>query len=62
LRKIIAAFMNSVRGLFFAAQSERAVRQELVVLALAVPVASYLSRNPFVWAVLVGSILLITSH
>jgi diacylglycerol kinase (ATP) len=59
LRKIIAAFMNSVKGLYCAAQSERAVRQELAVIVLAVPIASYLSPNAFVWAVLVGSILLV---
>ena len=59
MRKIIAAFMNSVKGLYFAAQSERAVRQELAVIVLAIPLASYLSPNAIVWAVLVGSILLV---
>lgn len=56
---LVAAFLNSVRGFAFAARTERAVRQELVVLAVAIPAALVLSHDLWVRVALVGSILVV---
>jgi diacylglycerol kinase (ATP) len=54
---LVAAFCNSMRGLAFAARSERAVRQELVVLAIAVPAALLVSQDLWVRVALIASLL-----
>jgi diacylglycerol kinase (ATP) len=56
---LVAAFLNSLRGFSFAARSERAIRQELVVLAIAVPAALILSSHLWVRVALIGSILVV---
>ena len=59
MQAIISAFLNSWRGLNFAARSERAVRQELAVLVLSVPAALVLSAELWVRIGLVASILFV---
>ena len=58
MNALIAAFRNSLRGLNFAARTERAVQQELVALILAIPAALLLSDNVWVYVSLIGVILL----
>lgn len=53
------AFRNSWRGLVAAARCERAVRQELALLALGLPVAAVLGTSPWVRVALVASLLLV---
>ncbi|MDP4024841.1 diacylglycerol kinase [Methylobacterium sp. NEAU 140] len=52
------AFLNSWRGLHHGARTERAVRQELALLALGVPVALLLGSGLWVRVALVASLLL----
>ena len=56
---LVSAFRNSVRGLSLAARSERAVRQELVLLIIAVPAAGLIAGGLWVRVALVGALLLI---
>lgn len=52
------AFLNSWRGLKHGARTERAVQQELALLALGVPLAFVLGTGLWVRAALVASLLL----
>ncbi len=53
------AFGNSMRGLTLALRSERAVRQEAVVLAVAIPAAGILADTLWVAVALIGVVLLV---
>lgn len=55
---LVLAFLNSWRGLRHGARTERAVRQELALLALGVPVALVLGASLWVKVALVASLLL----
>ena len=55
---IVVAFLNSWRGLRHGARTERAVRQELALLALGVPVALMLGASLWVKVALIASLLL----
>ncbi len=55
---IVIAFLNSWRGLRHGARTERAVRQELALLVLGVPVALVLGASLWVKVALVASLLL----
>lgn len=56
---LIKAFGNSMRGLGLALRSERAVRQEGLVLAVAVPAAALLAETLWVAVGLIGVVLLV---
>ena len=56
---LASAFRNSLRGLRLAARSERAVQQEILVLALAVPLASLIGDGLWVRVALIASLLFI---
>lgn len=55
------AFLNSWRGLRHGVRTERAVRQELVLLLLGVPLAMIIGSSLWVRVALVGSLLLMLS-
>jgi diacylglycerol kinase (ATP) len=55
---IVLAFLNSWRGLRHGARTERAVRQELALLVLGVPVALVLGASLWVKVALIASLLL----
>ncbi len=55
---IVIAFLNSWRGLRHGARTERAVRQELALLILGVPVALVLGASLWVKVALIASLLL----
>ncbi|MGU3540261.1 diacylglycerol kinase [Methylobacterium sp. A54F] len=55
---LLLAFLNSWRGLVHGARTERAVRQELALLALGVPVALILGQSLWVRVALIGALLL----
>jgi diacylglycerol kinase (ATP) len=59
MQRIVAAYFNSLRALKRAWGSESAVRQELVLLALAVPLAVLIAPGAWVRVALVGAILLV---
>jgi diacylglycerol kinase (ATP) len=58
MEALIAAFRNSMRGFAVALRSERAVRQEFVILVAAIPAAVVISPELWIRAALVGVILL----
>lgn len=59
MQRIIRAFLNSLRGLGWAARNEKAVLQELILLALALPLALWLARDVMMFAALIGALLLL---
>lgn len=58
MQALVLAFLNSWRGLVHGARTERAVRQELLLLVLGVPVALVLGATLWVRVALVASLLL----
>jgi diacylglycerol kinase (ATP) len=56
---LVSALRNSLRGLVRACATERAVRQEMLLLAAAVPVAFVLSPSIWVRAALIVSVLFV---
>ena len=56
---LFSAFGNSLRGLGLAARSERAVRQELILLAVAVPAALLITDQLWTRVGLVGVLLIV---
>ncbi len=58
---ILRAFENSRNGFAHALKSERAIRQEIALLLVSVPMAFVLSRDYWHRAVLVGSLLAVIS-
>lgn len=57
MERLIKAFENSVRAFRRLAQSETAFQQELVLLAISLPLAWFLSSTWSGYALLVGSIV-----
>jgi diacylglycerol kinase (ATP) len=61
MRRIINAFFFSMDGLSRAYRTEAAVRQELILIALALPVAAFLSRSVAEFIILIGVLLIVLS-
>ena len=59
LQRLGRACQNSVRGLSHALQTERAIQQEAVTLAVMTPVASMIAQDAWSWISLIGVILLL---
>ncbi|MFN3920182.1 MAG: diacylglycerol kinase [Methylohalobius sp.] len=59
IRRLIAAFWNSVSGMRVCWRKEEAFRQEILVLMLALPLGIWLGENGVERALLVGSAFLI---
>lgn len=59
MERLIKAWLNSVRAFRRLATSEKAFQQELLLLAIAVPVAWFLSTSWRGYWLLVGAILLL---
>ena len=57
--RLFHAFINSCRGLRAAARTEEAIRQELLVLAIALPAAFVLAQDAWKRLALVGVLLLL---
>ena len=58
MNALYLAFLNSWRGLRHGARTERAVRQELVLLAFGIPLALLLGASLWVRVALMASLLL----
>ncbi len=58
---IAAAFRNSMCGLKKAAREERAVRQELMLLAASIPLAFLIASTLWQGALLIASLLIVLS-
>lgn len=61
MNRLIAAFYNSVRGLRWAFRHETAVRQELIGLGLAMPLALVIAEDMPTFIALIGAVLLLLS-
>lgn len=59
IERLVHAARNTGRGLLACARSEAAFRQELAVLAVALPVAYFVAANLWRWVALIGVLLLI---
>lgn len=53
------ALLNTVRGLTHAARNERAVRQEMALLVLALPLGVFLAPGAAWYVAMIGSLLLV---
>lgn len=58
LKRLYLATLNSLRGLYFAVRNEDAVRQELCLLAVGIPLAAWLAPG-LGWFVAMVSVLLV---
>lgn len=59
MKRIVLAFFNSLRGLNWAARHEAAVRQELILLAVGLPLAAWLAKSLWVFVGLIGALLVL---
>lgn len=59
LARIGAAAMNSLRGLQEGLRTEAAIKQEMALLVVGIPLAALLATSLWVWAALVGSLLFV---
>lgn len=59
MRRLISAYANSRRAWSYLVRNEAAMRLELVLLALAIPVSWFLAGDWRTWLLLVGSIVLV---
>lgn len=59
MERLISAWRNSVRAFWRLLQSETAFQQEMVLLAVAIPLAWFLSTSWRGYALLVGAILIL---
>ena len=55
--RIYRATLSTFRGLVFAARSEAAVRQEIVVLAVAIPLGLFLAPTVGWYVAMIGALL-----
>lgn len=59
MKRIVAAFFNSLAGLRFGLTREAALREEMALLAIALPAAPFLTLDPWKLLALWGSLLLL---
>jgi diacylglycerol kinase (ATP) len=59
MERLVSAFGNSARALKTTARNEAAVKQELIVIAIAVPVAAWLASTALQFVVLVGALVFV---
>lgn len=59
LARISAAARNSLRGIFDGVMTEAAIKQEVALIAVAVPLSFFVAGNLWIWVALVGSLLFV---
>jgi diacylglycerol kinase (ATP) len=59
--RIIAAFWNSLGGLKEGLSTESAIKQEVAIACLLVPLSFFIARDLWTWAALIGSLLFVLS-
>jgi diacylglycerol kinase (ATP) len=59
VKRLFSATINSLRGLRYAIASEAAVREEAIVLAVAVPVGFFVAPNPAWYVAMIVAILVV---
>jgi diacylglycerol kinase (ATP) len=59
LRRVQSATLNTIRGLRFAARSEAALREELILLAVGVPLGAFIAPDMAWYVAMIGVLLAI---
>ncbi len=59
IARVAAAFRNTLQGLREGILTEAAIKQEMAVAAVAVPVSFFLAESVWVWVTLIASLLLV---
>ena len=57
MKRILLAFLNSMRALRYLAKHEKAVQQELVLFLLSLPIAFFIAPTWLTFLLMTGSIL-----
>jgi diacylglycerol kinase (ATP) len=57
--RIVSATKNTMNGLCTGLRGEAAIRQEMAVLAIALPVSFFIADSLWVWVALIASLLLV---
>ena len=57
MRRLVLAFINSMRALKYLAKNEKAVQQELVLFFLSIPLAAVIAPTGLSFLLLTGSVL-----
>jgi diacylglycerol kinase (ATP) len=61
LSRIAAAFWNSMRGLREGLATESAIKQEVAIAVLLLPLSFFIARDVWTWVALVASLLFVLS-
>jgi diacylglycerol kinase (ATP) len=61
LARIVAAFWNSLRGLQEGLATESAIKQEVAIACLLLPLSFFIARDVWTWVALVASLLFVLS-
>jgi len=61
LARIGAATQHSIRGLFEGFMTEAAIKQEVVIAAIAVPLSFFVASSIWIWLALMSSLLFVLS-
>ena len=61
LARIAAAFWNSLRGLQEGLATESAIKQEVAIACLLLPLSFFIARDVWTWVALVASLLFVLS-
>jgi diacylglycerol kinase (ATP) len=61
LARIAAAFWNSLRGLQEGLSTESAIKQEVAIACLLLPVSFFIARDVWTWVALIASLLFVLS-
>ena len=59
MKRLVSAFFNSVAGLRHGFANEAAIRQELIAIAVSIPVVPMLTLDPWKMLMLWGSLLFV---
>jgi len=59
MKRLIAAFFNSMAGLRHGFVHEAAIRQELILIAISIPVVPLITLDPWIMLMLWGSLLFV---
>jgi diacylglycerol kinase (ATP) len=61
LARIAAAFWNSLRGLQEGLSTESAIKQEVAIACVLLPLSFFVAKDLWTWVALVGSLLFVLS-
>lgn len=59
IARIKTAFWNTVGGLYEGLKTEAAIKQEVAIALIALPVSFFIATNVWIWVALIGSLLLL---